>query len=228
MTARRDLDTTRLRLLAALAEASAHLERGELDAATLHDPDLASSISAVRLQSHDLMRRRMREVRLAAGITQAQLAERAGVPRRAVADFESGRAIVTDLVPKLAQMLGVPEATDAQAPSDAPPPPAPSQTSAVRRAQTAVAGETTVEFEVVATGISMEPTVRHGDVLLVSPDVTLLAGRIVVAKHDDTWIVKRLAERDGVLVLRSDNADEEVGLTEVEIQGTVVELRRSL
>jgi hypothetical protein len=29
-------------------------------------------------------------------------------------------------------------------------------------------------------------------------------------------------------VLRSDNADEEVELAEVEIQGTVVELRRSL
>ncbi|MEX2230288.1 MAG: LexA family transcriptional regulator [Dehalococcoidia bacterium] len=219
MLTQTDQNTTRLRLLTSLAQASTSLGHGETDASRLHDPDLASSISAVRLQSHDLMRRRMKELRRAAGLTQAQLAERAGVPRRAISDFESGRAIVADLVSTIAPVLGLPDSIQ---------PALAQESSVVRRARTAVAGEQTVEFEVVASGISMEPSVRHGDVLLVSPDVALLAGRVVVAKHGETWIVKRLAERDGALVLRSDNAEEEVTLTEVEIQGTVVELRRSL
>lgn len=58
--------------------------------------------------------------------------------------------------------------------------------------------------------------------------MTLAAGRIVVAVHDDVWIVKRLAMRDGKLVLRSDNADEEVGIEDVEVKGVVVELRRMI
>ena len=100
--------------------------------------------------------------------------------------------------------------------------------SVVFRARTAVAGEDAVEFEVVASGISMEPTVRHGDLLLVSSNVALAAGRIVGAKHGETWLVKRIAERAGFLVLRSDNANEELELHEVQIQDTVVELRRTL
>lgn len=100
--------------------------------------------------------------------------------------------------------------------------------SIVFTAQTAVAGEAVNAFEVVASGISMEPTIRHGDTLLVSRDVTPSPGRIVVAIHAGTWIVKRLAERDGVTVLRSDNVNEEVLLAEVEVRGVVVELRRAL
>ena len=74
----------------------------------------------------------------------------------------------------------------------------------------------------------MEPSIHHGDQLFVSHEVTLAAGRIVVAVHDDVWIVKRLAMRDGKLVLRSDNADEEVGIEDVEVKGVVVELRRMI
>lgn len=103
-----------------------------------------------------------------------------------------------------------------------------SASSVMRLAQTAVAGEETRAFEVVAFGISMEPSIRHGDKLFVSQDVNLEAGRIVVAVHDDIWIVKRLALRDGSLVLRSDNANEEVSLGDVEIKGVVVELRRNM
>ncbi|MDA0366003.1 MAG: helix-turn-helix domain-containing protein [Chloroflexi bacterium] len=211
------MDAVRLRLLTELAEASAHLANGTTDANALHDPNLASSIDSVRLQSNDLMRTRMRELRIAAGLTQAELATRADVPRQAVSDFETGRAIVSDLVSTLAPFLGV-----AQSASEARPP------SAVFRARTAAAGEDPVEFEVVASGTSMEPTVRHGDLLLVSPRVALDAGRIVVAKHGATWLVKRLAQKDDVLVLRSDNANEELALAEVDIQSTVVELRRTL
>jgi len=100
--------------------------------------------------------------------------------------------------------------------------------SIVFTAQTAVAGEAVGAFEVVATGISMEPTIRHGDTLLVSHEVTPSPGRIIVAIHAGTWIVKRLAERDGIAVLRSDNVNEEVPLADVEIRGVVVELRRAL
>lgn len=213
------VDSTRLRLLTELAEASAHLAHGAADADELHDSDLSASITSVRLQSHDLMRRRMRQLRLSAGLTQKALAERAGVPGRAVADFEAGRAVVSDLVHRLGPALGV-RTHVASRPEGA--------ASVVLRAQTAVAGEVPVQFEVVASGISMEPTVRHGDLLLVTPGVALLAGRIVVAMHGPTWVVKRLAEKAGNLVLRSDNADEELALDQVVIQGTVVELRRAL
>ena len=219
MTATPDPHDARLSLLAELAEASVHLEHGASAATWLHDPDLAASISSVRLQSHDLMRRRMREARLAAGLTQTELARRSGVPRRAVSDFESGRAVVQNLVATLAPALGLPDAAVQDAGGES---------SVVRRVRTAAAGEHMTEFEVVATGVSMEPTVRHGDLLLVSPDVELSAGRIVVAKHNDLWVVKRLADRDGAMVLRSDNADEELALSAVEVQGTVVELRRTL
>lgn len=50
----------------------------------------------------------------------------------------------------------------------------------------------------------------------------------MVAVHAGAWIVKRLTERDGRFVLRSDNADEEVELSDVEMQGIVVELRRAI
>ncbi len=98
----------------------------------------------------------------------------------------------------------------------------------MRQARTALAGEETAAFEVVASGISMEPSIRHGDRLLVSKDVDLEPGRVVVATHAGVWIVKRLALREERLVLRSDNAEEEVGLSDVEIQGVVVELHRAL
>lgn len=100
--------------------------------------------------------------------------------------------------------------------------------SIVFTAQTALAGEEVEAFEVVANGISMEPTIRHGDTLLVSPNVTVEPGRIVVAVHAGMWIVKRVADRDGALMLRSDNVDEELSLADVTVHGVVVELRRHL
>ena len=106
--------------------------------------------------------------------------------------------------------------------------PAPSSQSVLRRARTAVAGEETEAFEVIASGISMEPSIQHGDTLLVSRHVSPAAGRIVVAIHHGVWIVKRLALRNDKLVLRSDNVDEEVPLSEVEIQGIVVQLQRNV
>lgn len=177
MTTERSRDAVRLSLLNELAEAAAHLANSSTDANALHDPSLASSIDSVRLQSNDLMRKRLRELRLASGLTQAELAARAGVPRHAVSDFETGRAVVSELVSAIAPILGVAE----------PGGPRVGQSSVVVRARTAVAGEDTVEFQVVASGISMEPTVRHGDLLLVSPNVALESGRIVVAKHGETW-----------------------------------------
>ena len=102
------------------------------------------------------------------------------------------------------------------------------RTAVIRQAQTAVAGETTDVFEVIASGVSMEPTIHHGDTLLVSHDIELAAGRIVVAIHNDLWIIKRLVQLEDTLILRSDNANEEVALDAVEVQGTVVELRRTV
>lgn len=101
------------------------------------------------------------------------------------------------------------------------------EASARRSPQTVVAGEDPHTFTVVAAGISMEPTIRHGDTLFVSEDVELAAGRIVVAMHGDVLIVKRLVRGGETLVLRSDNAHEEVQLDDVEVQGVVVQLLRS-
>lgn len=100
--------------------------------------------------------------------------------------------------------------------------------SAMLKSRTAVAGEHVANFEIIALGIRMEPTIRHGDTLLVSPEIELAPGRIVVAIHGAVWIVKRLVEEFGVLVLRSDNVDEQVSLDDVEVQGVVVEIRRSV
>jgi hypothetical protein len=100
--------------------------------------------------------------------------------------------------------------------------------SVIRQVRTAVAGEETRAFEVVALGISMEPSIRHGDKLLVSLGIQLEAGRVVVATHQDVWIVKRLMLRDGALVLRSDNADEEVAIADVDIKGVVLEIHRTI
>ena len=108
------------------------------------------------------------------------------------------------------------------------PPARPEVPSVIRQVRTAAAGEETQAFEVVASGISMEPSIRHGDKLLVSENIKLEAGRIVIATHDDAWIVKRLVLRDGGLVLRSDNADEEVALADVDVKGIVVEIRRTI
>ncbi len=100
--------------------------------------------------------------------------------------------------------------------------------SIVRKAHPVRAGEQTAEFEVVATGLSMEPTIRHGDTLVYSKDIDASPGRIAVAIHDGSWIVKRIALRDGQLMLRSDNADEELTFDEVQLVGVVVELRRMI
>ena len=103
----------------------------------------------------------------------------------------------------------------------------PELASVIRQAQTAMAGEDTSPFEVIAAGISMEPTIRHGDRLKISNKATLAPGRIVVAIHAGVWIVKRLVQgADGQLILRSDNVDDEVSLDDVEVQGVVVELHR--
>lgn len=180
---------------------------------------LAESIASVGLQANDLMRMQMRGLRLAANVTQAELARRVGSRPGVISEFETGkRVVLPEFVLRVSAALGLAAPTLAF----------PSTSSVVQQARTAVAGEATRAFEVVASGISMEPSIRHGDRLLVSHDVALAAGRIVVAIHSAAWIVKRLASRSGRLVLRSDNADEEVELAEVEVQGVVVELRRTV
>ena len=206
-------------LLASLAEASTHLEKSALAARTLDALALAESIDSVGLQANDLMRRQLRGLRLAAGVTQAELARRVGSRPGIISAFETGkRPMPPAFVGLVSAALGGGELSHI-----------PSDTSfAMRQARRAVAGEETRAFEVVASGISMEPSIRHGDRLLVSHEVALEAGRIVVATHDEVWIVKRLAMRDGALVLRSDNADEELALAAVDIQGVVVELSRTV
>jgi len=139
---------------------------------------------------------------------------------RILADFQSPADSGGDVTPSPA-LKALFEASEVPAPEQ-------STGSVLRRARTAVAGEDTEAFEVIASGISMEPSIQHGDALLVSPQITLAAGRVVVAIHDGVWIVKRLALDKGELVLRSDNVEEDVPLSQVEVRGVVVQLQRNL
>lgn len=205
-------------LVGELAQAEAHLRNSAAAARVQATLPLAQSIDAVRREAQDLMRIQMRKLRIAASVTQAELARRLGVPRKVVSDFETGkRTMLPDHLRAMAEAVGPVEQ-----------PVLGRVSTALRMAQTALAGEETRAFEVVASGISMEPAIHHGDRLMVSGDVTLEPGRIVVAMHGDACIVKRLVARRGTLVLRSDNVDEEVELSEVAIQGVVVELRRTV
>jgi SOS-response transcriptional repressor LexA len=205
-------------LVGELVQAEAHLRNSAVAARAQATFPLAQSIDAVRREAQDLTRIQMRSLRIAASVTQAELARRVGVPRQVVSGFEAGkRTVLPDVVRAMVEAVGPVEQPALRRVS-----------TALRMAQTALAGEETRAFEVVASGISMEPAIHHGDRLLVSGDVKLEPGRIVVAMHGDACIVKRLVARRGVLVLRSDNVDEEVELSEVTIQGVVVELRRTV
>ncbi|MEU7279634.1 nickel-type superoxide dismutase maturation protease [Streptomyces sp. NPDC045431] len=74
---------------------------------------------------------------------------------------------------------------------------------------------TRVSFGIAeVTGVSMVPTLRHGDQLLVHYGAELRAGDVAVLRHplqQDLLVVKRLAERraDGWWVL-GDNPDADV------------------
>jgi SOS-response transcriptional repressor LexA len=207
------------RLLDELAEAGTQLEKGASDARALGAVALAESIAAVGLQTNDLIRMQVRRLRIAAKMTQVELARRVGTRQKFISDLETGKQVIpTEFMHQVSAVFGIPPIALT----------APLIPSVIQLAQTAVAGEETRAFEVVATGISMEPSIRHGDRLLVSHDIELAAGRIVVAIHNGAWIVKRLAIRDVDLVLRSDNANEEVEVANVQIQGIVVELNRTV
>jgi SOS-response transcriptional repressor LexA len=205
-------------LLAELAEAGTHLDSSAAEARALSALALAESIAAVGLQANDLARLQIRRLRIAANLTQSELARRVSSRRKLISDLETGKPVPREFVRQVSsalEMLG-----QAHVP--------PGMSTVILQARTAVAGEDAHEFEVVASGVSMEPSIRHGDRLLVSHDIELAAGRVVVAIHNGAWIVKRLAKRNEEIVLRSDNADEEVGISEVQIQGVVVELNRTL
>lgn len=106
------------------------------------------------------MRRQMRGLRLAAGVSQSELAKRIGSRASTISDFETGkRPIVPAFVRQVSAALGGGDPSIILARAS----------SVMVQARTAVAGEETRGFEIFATGISMEPTIRHGDRLLVSP-----------------------------------------------------------
>lgn len=202
-----------------LAQAEAHLHNGVTAANAQGTQALAQSIGAIAREANDLTRVQMRGWRLAAKLTQTEVARRIGARPKQISDFEAGRrALLPDLMRLMRQAMGAVE----------PMPKIQETTTALQMAQTAVPGEETRAFEVVASGTTMEPAIHHGDRLVVSSDVELEAGRIVVAMHGDVRIVKRLVNREGVLVLRSDNVDEEVKLSDVSVQGVIVELRRTV
>ena len=201
----------RVRALSVLADHLSHLGRFEeassaanaaLDAEPLYEPAFSTLVNIA--------------------IAQGRHVEASAVVAR------YARVLLRDLgvenPPSLDDLVNVLPHTVPDQASDEPAP----MSNVLRKARTAVAGENTEALEVVATGLSMEPTIRHGDTLLYSAAIDPAPGRIAVAIHDGVWIVKRVALRDGELVLRSDNADEEVSLDLVTLRGVVVELHRSV
>src|SRR3972149_693823 len=95
-------------LLAELAQAGTHLGHGALAARSLNALALAESIASVELQTNDLMRRQLRGLRLAASLSQAELARLVGSRPGTISEFETGkRAIVPEFVLRVSAALGL-------------------------------------------------------------------------------------------------------------------------
>lgn len=91
---------------------------------------------------------------MAAGLTQTELAGRTGIPQKTISNYETGaRRGRAGMVRRIADALEVSAVSAAENDEGR----SPETSSVVRKARTAVAGEATRAFEVVATGLSMEP-----------------------------------------------------------------------
>ena len=81
-------------------------------------------------------------------------------------------------------------------------------------------------------GDCMLPDIRSGDVVIVDQDRAYEIGNVVLAKHDDTLIIKRaVGPANGKVRLQADNPDfipREVVIPEEEIVGVAIEVSKSL
>lgn len=69
-------------------------------------------------------------------------------------------------------------------------------------------------------GVSMEPEIRHGDMVLIDQSQSgILAHAVYAFGVDDTVLVKRVEKRPGMVVLLSDNRD----YAPIELRGQEVE-----
>ena len=181
---------------------------------------------------------RLKELRKAAGLSQAQLSARVGVSQQAVGKWENGKSSPDpDTLTALAKLLGV--STDdllgkAPAPSFSLPY---AQTGipvvgTVRAGYGALAYEEdygtelasvkdpSSYFDLVVKGDSMEPRIREGDLALVHKQPTLDSGDLgVLIYGEGEGTLKRYLVRGSSVVLQPFNPDyEELVLSGEELE----------
>jgi phage repressor protein C with HTH and peptisase S24 domain len=82
-------------------------------------------------------------------------------------------------------------------------------------------------FAVVVSGDSMAPTLVAGDLVVIDPEAERQPGRVMLAIHRDTHLLRRLQD-DGAGWLASDNLRYPlIPLAEATLVGPVVQLHRS-
>ena len=190
--------------------------------------------------------KRIRQVRIAAGLTQQQIADQVGVTKSSVAQWEGGQTkhLRGENLLKVAQVLNVDpdwlisgrgnalqsNVKDSfrriiawESPDDLP------------DGQYIFVPRSFARFSLIlvdAKGDSMQPRIHDGDILLVNRriDSNFEDGKIYVIRYGDELCVKRLYHRyDGSWIIRSDNRerypDETIprdSLENIEVLGRVV------
>lgn len=190
---------------------------------------------------------RLKMARKAAGLTQAQVAERIGINQNTYSYWESGKTRVdAESLQRLAEIFGVPVNALLE----------PTRTKGIKipvlgRVQAGVPIEAIEEildyeeitpemaatgeyFALLVKGDSMEPKISDGDVVIVRKQSDVTSGDtavVIVNSHDAT--IKRVLKRDNGLVLQPTNpaheplffTPEQIRNLPVVVIGRVVELR---
>ena len=82
-------------------------------------------------------------------------------------------------------------------------------------------------FSVVVTGDAMSPALVAGDLVIIDPEVERHPGHVVLALHQEAWILRRL-QGEGAGWLSAENPRyTSIPLGSVTLVGTVVQLHRS-
>lgn len=170
-------------------------------------------------------------MRMSLGITQKELAERAGLSQGFMSDIEKSDNLRYQTLEKIARALGMDVAglLTARIPGEMPVVRNEKAARAIALVAKVPAGgpeaiprETILDwltvpgitdpnaFAIRVEGNSMEPTFRHDDIVIISPAVLPSKGDAVLAVHmDGTAVVKRYYVRGDEIILTSDNPDYE-------------------
>ena len=194
------------------------------------------------------MGKRIKELRVASGMTQEELGEKIGLQKSAVAKYENGRVenIKKSTIMKLAEIFNC-RPSYVMGFDDDPIQQAVYEAAAGQGringnyASDTFDGYALKEDEVLVSvkGDSMYPTLQDGDIVVVKQqNVLSRSGQIALVKiNGDEAVLKRIEQKSNGVVLISDNAnsypprfftDVEVGELPVCIEGVVVRLIRDL